>query len=96
MEVWLNGDLSRNRAYRPYIDQEELYRNVPLYDPNGSGPHYSLYDRAQPPCMNWRDRAFQFIKSTDIVPDAGIDKFGRYHNFSEDYRKPTWVIRDRY
>ena len=38
MQVLVNKDGSRNRQFRPYIDQEELYRNVPLYDPNGLKP----------------------------------------------------------
>ena len=53
MEWLVNPDGSRNRAYRPYIDQEETNRNSMLWDP--SRPlHYGLYDRTQPPVYPWK------------------------------------------
>ena len=34
-----------------YIDLEELKYNTELYDPNGPGPYYGLYDRPWPPAQ---------------------------------------------
>ena len=79
MQVLVNKDGSRNRQFRPYIDQEELYRNVPLYDPNGQGPFYGLYERAQPPCMTWRDKMWQFERATHVGPAFTIDRQGISH-----------------
>ena len=52
--VLLNADGSRNRQFRPYIDQEETTRNLTLYDPNR--PYYAgLYDSARPPERAWAE-----------------------------------------
>ena len=74
MEWILNPDGSRNRAYRPYIDQEETNRNSMLWDP--SRPlHYGLYDRTQPPVYPWK-AAFHAFKPpgplSTIVGDVRV------------------------
>lgn len=83
MEVWVNADGTRNRDYRPYINGEEYYRNVPLYDPNGPGPNSGLYDRTQPMCMNWIDKMNQTRHGRNrtghvLRPSAVITGDGRY------------------
>jgi hypothetical protein len=94
MQVWLNRDGSRNRAYRPYVDQEELHKNVTLYDPNGPGWSTGLYERTQPPCMRWEDHFYQFMKKNTTkngslpLPDAYEDTDGRY------YLLPDWYSKD--
>ena len=55
MEIWLNPSGTRNREFRPYIEQEETARSVYLYDPENYGFHYGLYDMAQPSCGSWLD-----------------------------------------
>ena len=79
MQVLVNRDGSRNRSWRPYIQDEELYRNIPLYDPNGVGPFYGLYERTQPPCMMWRDKLWQFEQRTHAGPSFAIDRQGVTH-----------------
>ena len=75
MQVILNSDGTRNRWYRPYIDQEEYHRNVNLFDPNGPGPNTRLYDQPQIPAQRWIDHSFQFyLKGGN--PHADVNPFG--------------------
>lgn len=85
MQVLVNRDGTRNRDYRPYIDGEELYRNVPLYDPNGKGPHYGLYDSAQPACQSWTNQLLKYEKHNNFQPAFVIDRNGISHY----YQNPT-------
>ena len=75
MDVWLNPDGTRDREFRPYIEQEELSRSVYLYDPNGPGFNYGLYQSAgQPTCGYWLDVYKQFPSK---IPFEVVDKRGR-------------------
>lgn len=82
MEVLINRDGTRNRDYRPYIDQEEIYRNIPLYNPNGRGPHYGLYDAAQPACPSWRGQINKYEVYNHFQPAYVIDKNGVSHYYT--------------
>lgn len=59
MQVWVRPDGRRDRRFRPYIEQEELDRNFTLYDPEGRGVNYGLYETAQPSCGIWQDHFLQ-------------------------------------
>jgi hypothetical protein len=76
MNVLLNADGTRNRDFRPYIEEEELGNNLYLYDPNGPGFHYGLYDTAQPSCGSWLDIYYQYPSKT---PAAVVSNTGRLH-----------------
>lgn len=55
MSVLVNPDGTRNRSFRPYIDQEEYWRNIALTNPD-SFPRDSLYTRSGPcACTSWSD-----------------------------------------
>ena len=58
MEVLVNSDGTRNREYRPYIDQEESRRSLNLYNPYVP-LHYGLYDTTQPPCESFQTNYWQ-------------------------------------
>jgi len=77
MEVTLNPNGTRNRDFRPYIEQEELNNSVYLYDPNRPF-HYGLYDRAQPACTSWNAHYQKF--GANIRPSAFISPTGRLHS----------------
>jgi len=83
MEVWVRSDGQRDREFRPYIDQEESDRSVPLYDPN-NGFHYGLYQTAQPTCMSFSSMLQQYQQYSD-VPAAVVDVTGRMHRV-----RPEW------
>ena len=76
MNVLLNPDGTRNREFRPYIEEEEQANSVYLYDPEGPGFHYGLYDTAQPSCGSWLDIYDQYPSKN---PFAIIDYTGREH-----------------
>ena len=76
MNVWLRENGQRDREFRPYIEQEELARSVYLYDPEGPGFHYGLYQSAQPTCGYWLDIYNQYPSKT---PWEVADKTGRLH-----------------
>lgn len=75
MEILLNPDGTRNRDYRPYIDQEELHRNVGLYKPYES-PKFGLYDSARPYCSMWLP---YFQRHQPKVPFSTITANGRIY-----------------
>ena len=78
MEVWVDPKTGlRNREFRPYIDQEELGRNVHPYDPNRS-PQHGLYDQAHPSCLYWQDL---HSSHPTQIPSHVIDKTGRMYNY---------------
>ncbi len=55
MEILVNANGRRNTDNRPYIDGEEMKRNVLLYDPNGYNLDTGLYERPLPACQRWVD-----------------------------------------
>ena len=59
MNVWVNANGTRNRCYRPYIEQEEQANSVYYYDPFRPF-HYGLYDMAQPSCGSMRALYYQY------------------------------------
>ena len=77
MNILVNSDGRRNTDNRPYIDQEELKRNVLLYDPNGYNLNTSLYDRPRPACGRWVDYFHQDQLQNHRRPSARIDGYGR-------------------
>ena len=83
MEVILNPDGTRNRNYRPYIEEEELANSVYLYSPSGRGFHYGLYDMAQTSCGPWLNLYDQYPSK---IPLSTIDPTGREHLT----RPPYW------
>jgi hypothetical protein len=62
MEVNVHANGQRNRIYRPYISQEESSSNFGIYDPNGQGPNYGLYDSQNPGCGKWMDHVDQYAQ----------------------------------
>lgn len=82
MNVLLNADGTRNRDFRPYISEEETSKSIYLYDPNGPGFHYGLYDTAQPTCGSWLDIYYQYPSKT---PASVVSNTGRLHLV-----RPTW------
>ncbi len=82
MEIWLlkNGD--RDRSFRPLIELETQSNSVYLYDPNGPGFHYGLYDGSQPSCGWWQDIYQQYPSKT---PLEVVDKHGRLRKVSPSY-----------
>ena len=89
MEVLVNPDGTRNRAYRPYIDQEETTRNTMLWDPTRP-IHYELYDRTQPPCYPW---AAYFKKYRPPGPVSSVINHRKYYYFPANdpaHNQPLW------
>jgi len=91
MEVLLNPDGTRNRDYRPYIDQEELSNSLYLYDPNRA-PYYGLYDGAQPVCQSWQ-ASTQPIQRYNLVPSQVVDYTGRPHFYRHARQYETLMRR---
>lgn len=77
MNILVNADGRRNTDNRPYIDGEELKRNVLLYDPNGYNLNCGLYDRPIAPCGRWVDYFHQDQIKNHRRPFAQIDSKGR-------------------
>lgn len=77
MEILVNADGRRNTDNRPYIDGEELKRNVLLYDPNGYNLNTGLYERSRPACARWVDYFHQDQLKNHRRPFATIDGNGR-------------------
>jgi hypothetical protein len=77
MNILVNADGRRNVEGRPFIDQEELKRNVLLYDPNGYNLNTGLYDRSVPSCSRWVDYFHQDQMKTHRRPSEMIDGNGR-------------------
>jgi hypothetical protein len=75
MEIWVNRDGTRNRDFRPYIDQEEYHKNVNIYNPNGLGPETNLYSRTQPLCQTSVTHVYQSYQNKE-GPQKVIDKYG--------------------
>ena len=50
MEIYVNSRGQRVSGLgQPYIDQQESWRNVRLYNPNGAPPSEGLYGDVSPP-----------------------------------------------
>lgn len=91
MEVILNPNGTRDRSYRPYIEEEELGKSVYLYAPNGPGFHYGLYDSAQPSCGLWID---QYKAWPSRTPAREINDNGYTKYFKEpQYRRTCYGNR---
>lgn len=86
MNVWLNSDGTRNREFRPYIEQENQANSVYLYDPEGPGFHYGLYEKAQPSCGYWIDIYNQYPSK---VPMQTVDKHGFLHPYRSHLHSGT-------
>ena len=83
MDVWLDPISGRrNREYRPYIEEENLANSVYLYDPEGPGFYYGLYQEAQPSCGYWMDIYQQYPSK---IPYEVADSSGRLHMVA-----PSW------
>jgi len=89
MQVLLNPDGTRNREFRPYIEQEEQGNSVYLYDPNVPF-HYGLYDTAQPSCGSWLDIYKQYPSKT---PLSVVNYTGRQHLVRPWYWKHGHLYR---
>ena len=84
MNVWIDQKTGRrDRSFRPTIEDEWQANSVYLYDPNGSGFNYGLYQGAQPSCGSWVGQIWDQFPSR--VPMEVVDKTGRLHLV-----RPTW------
>jgi hypothetical protein len=72
MNILVNANGTRNTDNRPYIDGEEMKRNVLLYDPNGYNLNTSLYDRPLPMCQRWVDYFHQDQRKTGRRPFSTV------------------------
>lgn len=89
MEVLVNSDGTRNRDFRPYIDQEEWKRNLILYDPNGQRlENTGLYDRTRPACERWVDHFHRFETRFHAPPGFRVDVDGRTTRYATGPRSP--------
>lgn len=80
MQMLFNANGTLNRAYRPYIDSEELTKVFSLYDPNRPF-NYGLYDSvAQPYCSTVQQN--YLIDNPSPYPMSSID--GRCNYKSND------------
>lgn len=69
----MNPDGTRNREFRPLIQEEWLNRSVTPYNPNGNGYSYGLYSGSQPTCGPFKS----VWKGFEGSPAATIDSYGR-------------------
>jgi hypothetical protein len=53
---------------RPYIEFDEIQRNYALYDPNGPGPNYGLYDGPRPVAQRWVDYSTRYFRHQPFIP----------------------------
>jgi len=85
MDIWIDPKTGlRDRSFRPYIDQEELNRNVALYNPNSSGWNSGLYSTAgQPSCTSFQT---EYAKFYPKIPSAFVDNLGRLHRVEPNWR----------
>lgn len=91
MERILNPDLSINRAYRPYVNMEEYDWSTSIYDPNGTGKNFHLYDREWPPCNRWLNSAYRDVVLRGNRPGRFIDKNGQNYIYANRGGKPQWI-----
>lgn len=73
MEIAVNPDGTRNREFRPLIQEEWLNRNLSLYNPNDPNVNYGLYDGSQPTCGPFTSIWAGYRGG----PVASIDTYGR-------------------
>lgn len=95
MEVVVNPNGTRNRDYRPYIDQEESARSLTLYNPE-QPYHYRLYDGAQPPCQSFQSDFWGYKARFGTLPEVpsyrartGVMPSGRYIRVSRHPFEPS-------
>ncbi len=77
MEVIVNSKGQRVAIYRPYIDQEELKRNVVLYDPNGYNLSSGLYEDPRKCCDSW----VSHMRQSKMRPAGIFDKYGQQYKY---------------
>jgi len=78
MEVTVDASGRRVMMYRPYIDQEELKRNVVVYDPNGYNLDSGLYSANNRKCCEpWSTH----LRQSRARPTGVIDKYGRLYKY---------------
>lgn len=75
MDVWVNSNGTRNKDFRPLIQNEWLAYSAVPYSPNGPGVHYGLYDSAQQTCPPYVTNWDHFKGG----PVGVVDNFGRLH-----------------
>jgi|694.fasta_scaffold11541_2 hypothetical protein len=87
MNIWVNPRTGiRDRSYRPYINEEELNRNVVFYDPNSSGWNTGLYSTpGQPSCTSFQT---EYFNRPVRIPEQYVDNIGRLHRI-----EPDWKVR---
>lgn len=85
MNIWINPKTGlRDRSFRPYIEEEELNRNVVLYDPNSRGWNTGLYSTpGQPSCTSFQT---EFKSFPSKIPDQFVDNLGRLHRIDANWR----------
>lgn len=82
MNIWVNNDGTRNRDFRPYIQEEETGKSTYIYDPNRP-IHYGLYDRDQTTVSSypmWRDIFDQYPNRAN--PIQTISRYNTQPNIS--------------
>ncbi len=70
MEIWVDRNGNRVRPFgTPYIDQSECYKNVFLYNPNGTGQCDGLYQYpfGELPCKNMSQAVHSFVRQNPMV-----------------------------
>lgn len=81
MEVLVNPDGTRNRDFRPIINEENILHEVSLYT-----PYYrvntGLYDHPQCACPSFQSQ----FKTTQIGPNYGVDSFGNIIWYGRQYQ----------
>jgi hypothetical protein len=85
MSIWVDPRTGlRDRSFRPYIEEEELNRNVVLYDPNSRGWNTGLYSTpGQPSCTSFQTEYWKFPSK---IPDSFVDELGRLHRVEANWR----------
>ena len=81
MEILLNPDGSRNRDFRPRIDQESSSRELKFYNPNNYNLGSQLYERNYGVAETWLNYSWQSIGSGEYKPTARINRNGQTQRF---------------
>lgn len=66
MEVWLNPNGTRDRSFRPYIQEEETSKSIYPYHPDIPF-NYGMYDTVQNTCGSWQDLYCQYRKIGNYI-----------------------------
>lgn len=85
MNIWVDPKTGlRDRSFRPYIEEEELNRNVVLYNPNSRGWNTGLYSTAgQPSCTSFQT---EYLAFPSKIPNEFVDNIGRLHRVDPSWR----------